>query len=149
MEIYSSGTAGTTAEQFFERLKTAGVTAVVDTRLNRSSQLLGFAKERDLRYFLPRLSQSKYLVEPLLAPAEQDLKAYRSGDISWGEYEDRYLSLIAQRRIQDAIRFEGWGGRPALLCSEHDAEKCHRRLAAQYLEIKLAGEFAVTRVMHL
>lgn len=149
MEILSAGTSGTTAERFFERLKSAGATSIVDTRLHRSSQLAGFAKERDLRYFLPRLSSAGYEIEPLLAPEDAVLKAYRSKTLGWHAYEENYLQLLDRRQIVLSIDFEAWGERPVLLCSEPEPSRCHRRLAADYLEEHLAGDLSVTSIVHL
>ncbi len=42
------------AERFFETLRQAGVKRVVDVRLNNMSQLAGFSKKDDLKYFLRR-----------------------------------------------------------------------------------------------
>ena len=149
MEILSAGTSGSTAEQFFERLKSARATSVIDTRLHRSSQLAGFAKERDLRYFLPRLSSARYDVEPLLAPEDANLKAFRSKTLEWPEYEERYLDLLVRRQVHLSIDFDHWGERPVLLCSEAQPLHCHRRLAAQYLRDHLKGGVSISTVVHL
>ena len=55
MEIYTIGFTQTTAEHFFGRLKAARIQRLLDVRLNNSSQLAGFAKARDLPYFLHEL----------------------------------------------------------------------------------------------
>ena len=60
MEIYTIGFTQTTAEHFFGRLKAAGVKRLLDVRLNNSSQLAGFAKARDLPYFLHELAGASY-----------------------------------------------------------------------------------------
>ena len=52
MVIFTIGFTQTTAEHFFDRLRDAGVKRVVDIRLKNDSQLAGFAKARDLPYFL-------------------------------------------------------------------------------------------------
>ena len=54
MEIYTIGFTQKTAEGFFDALKRAGIKRLLDVRLNNSSQLAGFAKRDDLRYFLRR-----------------------------------------------------------------------------------------------
>ena len=68
MEIYSIGFTQTSAEHFFGRLSDAGVAGVLDVRLNNSSQLAGFAKARDLPFFLRELIGAEYRHEPRLAP---------------------------------------------------------------------------------
>ncbi len=52
MKLYTIGFTQSTAESFFTRLSQAGVRKVVDVRLNNISQLAGFAKKKDLEYFL-------------------------------------------------------------------------------------------------
>jgi len=52
MEVYSIGFTQSTAENFFGRLKDAGIRRLIDVRLNNSSQLASFAKRDDLRFFL-------------------------------------------------------------------------------------------------
>ncbi len=52
MEIYTIGFTQTTAQRFFERLAGAGIERLLDVRLNNTSQLAGFAKAKDLPYFL-------------------------------------------------------------------------------------------------
>lgn len=60
MDIYTIGFTQTTAEHFFDRLKTADVGRLLDVRLNNSSQLAGFAKARDLPFFLRELMGATY-----------------------------------------------------------------------------------------
>jgi uncharacterized protein (DUF488 family) len=145
MEILSAGTSGTTAEQFFSRLKLAGATSVIDTRLHRSSQLAAFAKEKDLRYFLDAILGIDYFVTPLLAPEVDALRDYRSKRVSWAEYESQYAALIEGRRVSERLDPRPWGDRPVLLCSEHLPDHCHRRLAANYL----AEKWEVDGIRHL
>jgi len=136
MEIYSIGFTQKTAEQFFTRIKDAGIHLLLDVRLNNVSQLAGFAKRPDLAFFLEQICRTRYLHEPLLAPTQEMLTAYRSKAASWQEYETRFLALMAERRIErnlDRALFE----RPTvLLCSEPAADRCHRRLVIEYLRRK-------------
>ena len=44
MEIFTIGFTRTTAEDFFERLKSNRIERLLDVRLNNKSQLAGFAK---------------------------------------------------------------------------------------------------------
>ncbi|MGV3711718.1 DUF488 domain-containing protein [Pseudolysinimonas sp.] len=147
MEIFSAGTSGTSAQDFFERLRVARVTTVVDTRLHPSSQLAAFAKARDLRYFLKEILGIDYLSEPLLMPEDAALKAYRRGVIDWATYEARYQELLHTRFASERITPTNWGERPLLLCSEPTPHHCHRRLAAEYL-VQAWGE-RVRSIHHL
>lgn len=58
--LFTIGFTKTDAENFFERLKAAGVKRLIDVRLNNVSQLAGFAKRNDLRYFLDQLCNADY-----------------------------------------------------------------------------------------
>jgi uncharacterized protein (DUF488 family) len=133
MEIYSIGFTQTTAEHFFGRLKAAGVRRLLDVRLNNSSQLAGFAKARDLPYFLRELVGAEYEHEPLLAPTQELLTAYKKRGASWADYERDFLALMAERRIETVLRQKDFEPGTALLCSEATAEQCHRRLVCEYL----------------
>jgi hypothetical protein len=52
MKVCTIGFTKTSAEKFFQRIPKAGVKRVLDVGLNSVSQLAGFAKKEDLRYFL-------------------------------------------------------------------------------------------------
>lgn len=132
MKLFTIGFTKSKASQFFERLEKAGVRRVIDTRLNRSSQLSGFAKEDDLRFFLNRVGEIDYTIEKLLAPTQDILEAYRKKDMSWNEYERHYLELISNRKVERHISTMDLDN-SCLLCSEATPEHCHRRLAADYL----------------
>ena len=131
MKIFTIGFTKTSAESFFSRLTDAGVRAVIDVRLNNVSQLSGFAKRDDLRYFLQTLSGIDYSHQPELAPTKELLARYRD-DGDWDTYEREFQDLMSQRQIQTLPRadFES----ACLLCSESTPERCHRRLVAEHLE---------------
>ena len=139
MEIYSIGFTQKTAEQFFRHLKAAGIKRLVDVRLNNASQLAGFSKREDLAYFLRELCGAEYAHEPLLAPTQDLLDAYRKAKGSWEEYASGFLALMAERRIEDSLDPEQFKLPTALLCSEPTAEHCHRRLVLEYLREKWSG----------
>src|SRR2546427_11858830 len=75
--LFTIGFTQKTAEEFFRLLQDAGVRSVIDVRENRGGQLSGFAKYRDLAFFLDRLLGITYLHEPLLAPSPEIRDAYR------------------------------------------------------------------------
>ena len=50
--LYTIGFTGTTAENFFKRLKENNISKLIDIRLNNKSQLSGFAKKDDIKFFL-------------------------------------------------------------------------------------------------
>jgi len=108
----------------------------VDIRLNNTSQLAAFTKARDLPFFLQELLGVEYRHELLLAPTQDMLKRYRRKGGTWEEYENAFLSLMAERRIESSVDRDLFTGKPVLLCSEPTAEHCHRRLVAEYLQEK-------------
>lgn len=132
MRIFTIGFTKTSAERFFERLIEAGVTRLVDVRLNNTSQLAGFAKGRDLAYFLKVIGGIEYVHLPGLAPSREILAAYKKGEIDWTEYEARFFELLRSRKVEEELDRELFDG-ACLLCSEPTAERCHRRLVAEHL----------------
>lgn len=139
MEIYSIGFTQKSAAQFFGALKAAGIRRLMDVRLNNSSQLSGFAKNTDLPYFLRELCGAAYIHEPLLAPTQEMLDAYRKNKGSWADYEAQFLALMAERDIANTLDRNSFNEPTVLLCSEPTAEKCHRRLVLEYLAERWPG----------
>ena len=134
MKIFTIGFMKKSAEQFFNRLKQPGLVRVVDTRLNNTSQLAGFTKKRDLEFFLREICKLGYVHLPELAPTQEILDAYKASG-EWSNYERQFLSLMAERRIEDQVDKSILDG-GCLLCSEATPEHCHRRLVAEYLRRK-------------
>lgn len=132
---FTIGFTETTAEHFFERLKTAGAKRLVDVRLNNKSQLAGFAKKDDLRFFLREIGRIEYVHLPILAPSQGMLDEYKKRRGAWADYERRFVELIASRRIEQAVDRGTLDG-ACLLCSEREPTRCHRRLVVEYLRDK-------------
>jgi uncharacterized protein (DUF488 family) len=130
--ITTIGFTQKSAERFFTALQQAGVKRVVDVRLNNSSQLAGFSKMDDLRFFLRAIGGIDYVHVPELAPTQELLDAYKKEKGSWSDYERRFLDLMASRHIEDKVPRDLVDG-SCLLCSEHKPHHCHRRLVAEYL----------------
>ena len=135
MKLFSIGFTKSSAERFFGRLSRAGVKRLIDTRLNATSQLSGFAKAGDLEYFARTICgiETMHLLE--LAPTAELLAEYRRDPpANWSDYAAKFRRLIARRRIERLERtlFDG----ACLLCSEATPHHCHRRLVAEYLREK-------------
>ena len=113
--LYTIGFAGKPAREFFGLLAEAKVRRLTDIRRWPDAQLSGFAKKRDLPYFLS-LRGIAYEHRPDCAPTEELLKSYKAGKTSWAEYEKIYSGMLDGRR---------------LLCAEPTPDHCHRRLLAE------------------
>lgn len=133
LKIFTIGFTGSSAEHFFERLKTAGVKKVIDTRLWASSQLAGFAKKKDLPYFVKELAGADYEYREDLAPTADILKAYKDARISWDDYEVQYIDLINHRKLARVLSPEEVN-EACFLCACKTEHNCHRRLLAEYLQ---------------
>lgn len=144
IKIYTIGFTQTSAEEFFGKLIKTGVKKIVDVRLNNSSQLAGFAKKDDLRYFLKSLGNIGYIHIPVLAPTEEILTEYKKNKGDWPIYEKKFLAIMAERRIENVVRPADLD-QACLLCSEHLPEHCHRRLVAEYLK----GKWGNVEIAHL
>jgi len=116
----------------------------LDIRLKNSSQLSGFAKKEDLKYFLMKINGVKYLHIPELAPTENIMDSYKKKRIDWNEYETQLNHLLQERKVENKLRHEVSEG-DCFLCSEEKPDLCHRRLVAEYLQKKL-GDITI---MHL
>ena len=134
MKIYTIGFTKTTAEGFFTRLIKSGTKKLVDVRLNNISQLAGFAKRDDLRYFTKQICGIGYEHVSKLAPTQDILDEYKKNGGAWDVYEGKFNDLIAKRHIED-IDPQTLDG-SCLLCSEDKPHHCHRRLVAEYLRSK-------------
>ena len=147
MTLYTIGFTKTTAEQFFGRLRRAEVMTVLDTRLNRGGQLAGFAKVPDLPYFLRELANCGYDAVPALAPADDLIAAYRDRRLDWDAYAAGYRALLRERRPERDLSPAQLDS-ACLLCSEHAPDRCHRRLAAEYLRDAFAPAGTI-EIVHL
>lgn len=145
IKIFTIGFTRKNAEEFFGLLEKAGVKRVVDTRLNNVSQLAGFAKKEDLRFFLKRVGGIDYVHLPELAPTQEMLDAFKKEKGEWSDYEIKFLALITGRRIEQKVPREVLH-MGCLLCSEETPEHCHRRLVAEYLK-KAWGGVEITHLV--
>lgn len=140
--VTTIGFTKTNAKGFFDRLVSAGVKVLYDVRLHNTSQLSGFAKADDLAFFLEKIGNIRYQHQPLLAPTDPMLKAFKRGKGDWGEYQQKFLSLMAERKIEERFNPSLFDG-ACLLCSEATPHYCHRRLVCEYLNGKWGGALKV------
>lgn len=131
MNIFTIGFTRKSAEKFFELLRSSNVKRIVDVRLNNISQLAGFTKRDDLRYFAKKVCGIDYMHLPILAPTQEMLNEYKKNDGNWDAYENRFLDLMKKRRIENMVsKADIESG--CLLCSEDKPHNCHRRIVAEY-----------------
>ena len=135
VKIFTIGFTKKTAEEFFTRLMRAGVRRVIDIRLNNVSQLAGFTKRDDLRYFLQEIGGIDYMHRPDLAPTQEILDAFKKNNGSWPAYERDFLALLSARGVEKVITPDLLH-EACLLCSEEKPARCHRWLVAEYLRSK-------------
>ena len=142
IQVSTIGFTKTTAESFFKRLQDAGIRQVLDIRLRNTSQLAGFAKSDDLAFFLKNIGALQYSHQPLLAPTDAMLGAYKKEKGSWKTYEDGFLTLMTERQVENKFTPDMLDG-ACLLCSEATPHQCHRRLVCDYLNAKWKGSITV------
>lgn len=142
MKIYTIGFTQKSAQKFFDLLKANNIRLLVDIRLNNASQLAGFTKGNDLKYFLKEICNSQYVHLLDLAPTKDILDGYKKGDMSWEEYEETYVDLLNRRGAKEVLKqkLKEDFDHICLLCSEATPDKCHRRLAAEYIKERFADQ---------
>lgn len=102
------------------------------------------AKRDDLAFYLSEICDMHYRQEFLLTPTEQALRDYQHGAVSWEQYAAEYVRLLEGRQVEAVLSPADFN--PAvLLCSEAFPDRCHRRLAAEYL----ASAWGDTGIVHL
>lgn len=143
-KIYTIGTSGKTAEQFFEILKRNEIDLLLDVRLKASSQLNGFTKGGDkfLGYLTTKITNAKYVNDLAFAPTKDILENYKKKVTSWEEYVLNFKALLLKRKISEYYKhlYLTHYKNVCLLCSESKPEFCHRSLVANELMLKLNVE---------
>lgn len=144
LTLFTIGFAKKNAETFFEILRKAGVKKVIDVRLNNVSQLAGFTKKNDLKYFLEKILKCDYEHKPEWAPTDAILDPYKKGKTTWNDYVRDFSVLMDARRIGNGLDPQALD-HCCLLCSEPTPEQCHRRLVAE----RIHGIHKMLRIIHL
>jgi len=135
VKLYSIGFTKKSAQTFFDLLESAGVKWVMDIRLSPDSQLAGFAKKRDLGFFLEKVSHIHYSHELDLAPSEELFRAFRAKELDFPRYEELFRELLEKRNVIPRYLETIRTSEPiCLLCSEATPENCHRRWVAEVLQ---------------
>ncbi|MCC7573812.1 MAG: DUF488 domain-containing protein [Candidatus Methanofastidiosum sp.] len=132
--VYSIGFSEKSAEDFFKLLEDVKVTKIVDIRRNNKSQLAGFAKSKDLKYFLMKIANIKYEHILDLAPPDELLKKYQK-DKNWNYYEIKFNGILTNKDLKTIFeKIIDKNEVVCLLCSENKPINCHRRLVLEYIK---------------
>ena len=143
--LYTIGFTKKSAEKFFELLKSNGVKQLVDIRISNNSQLAGFAKGKDLAYFVKQICGINYQHVLDFAPTKELLDRWHKQTVTWEEYIDEYTAMLKARDIIKKYGVKQFDG-ACFLCSEETADICHRRLLAEYMRDHSAEE---VQIVHL
>lgn len=145
IKLYTIGFQKKSAQEFFELLKTYNVKRLIDIRLNNTSQLAGFTKSRDLKYFLKEICKAEYIHKSELAPTKELLDNYKKNKLTWQDYERIFNDILSGRKINEKVKREEFDN-ACLLCSEQEPNQCHRRLVAEYLN-KIFKDISIKHLM--
>lgn len=146
MILYTVGFTQKSAERFFELIKANKIEILVDIRLNNKSQLAGFTKGDDLKYFLEQICACEYKHCIEYAPTKEILDDYKKKIITWDEYVTKYIPLMKKRNaVSKFIEQFSIFDSVCLLCSEPTPDYCHRRLLAEMI----AEGFSDITIKHL
>lgn len=145
MNIYTIGFTKKTAEKFFGLLVKHGIKKVVDIRLNNKSQLAGFAKGADLKYFL-KLHGIEYEHNMMLAPTEELRKLYNDKKLkmTFADYTIRFNKILEYRGCIAELQNKDLD-KVCYLCSEDKPDECHRSLVVNGIK----GSNSDIQIIHL
>jgi len=80
--------------------------------------------------------------QPLLAPTDDILKVFKRDKGDWNIYENSFIRLMQQRKIEDRFKSEMFDD-GCLLYSEGKPHHCHILLVCEYLKNKWDGTLKV------
>jgi len=135
MKIYTIGYTKKSAEEFFSILKKHLIKQLVDIRENNTSQLSGFTKKEDIKFFVREILNASYIHLPDLAPDRKTRDNYKKVG-NWCEYKTGFRKLLKERDIARWLKEnrDVFINPFVLLCSEPLSNNCHRRLVAELIK---------------
>lgn len=148
-KLYTIGFTQKSAEKFFMLLRENSVDVVLDVRLNNTSQLSGFAKYPDIKFFLESILDVKYINDKEFAPTDYILKRYKKKEILWDDYVSEFNELMNHRKIESYINAHYADCKDityCLLCSESDYKNCHRSLVAELIKEALDCDLTIVHL---
>ena len=143
--LYTIGFTKKSAEQFFNLLRDNDVKQLIDVRISNSSQLAGFAKGKDLEFFVKEICHIPYKHIIDFAPSKELLDQWHKQEVTWEEYVKVYTDLLKDRDVLRKYGVKSFDG-SCFLCSEDTPEQCHRRLLAEYFKKHSADP---VKIVHL
>ncbi|MCL2439389.1 MAG: DUF488 domain-containing protein [Alphaproteobacteria bacterium] len=139
-KIFTIGFSGKKEDEFYDLLDASGVKKLIDIRLWRAARFVPWASGSNLATKL----DERYIYMSELAPTKELLTDYKNETISWSDYERIFNELLRERKVEKLFTAETLAG-VCFLCSEKTADKCHRRLVAEYLTTR----FGNLEIVHL
>jgi len=147
MILYTIGFSKKTAKYFFELLRKNGIKTLIDVRRNPHSQLGGFAKAKDLEFFIKEIIKGEYIYLEDFAPSKELIKNYRKKKIRWENYEEVFNTELQNKKEKVSQIIKNIDlNKACLLCSEDKPDQCHRRLVAEFLKREF---FPNLKIKHL
>ena len=146
ISLYTIGFTKKSAELFFELLKKNGVKQLIDVRISNGSQLAGFAKGKDLAYFVKQICGINYKHITDFAPTKDLLDRWHKESITWEEYIAEYTAMLKHRDIIKKFGVKQFDG-ACFLCSEETPEMCHRRLLTEYMQNNSQEEVKIIHIV--
>ncbi len=142
--IYSVGYEGMTLDALVDRLAGAGVSVLVDVRLNPVSRKPGFSKKR----LTAALEEAgiEYVHEKELGNPQDNRDSFRNGDGEAGRSRMRAMLSNgggdALGRLVDIASNQ----RVAVLCVERDHSRCHRDVITD-MAVERNPDIAVLQIL--
>ena len=131
--LYTIGSSGKSAEEFFNLIKNNNIDIIIDIRLNNTSQLSGFSKRDDLEYFLREISGTDYKHALEFAPSPEIFNGFRKKEIEYIEFKTKYTNLMEKRGDYKNFNSNFKYNNPCLLCSELEPDLCHRKILGELI----------------
>jgi uncharacterized protein (DUF488 family) len=144
MQLFTTGYEGETIEQWISKLKSAGVTILVDIREKALSRKKGFSKTA-LKEHLEENSIQYIHLRDLGSPPEIRKQLMENKD--YLTFFEKYNEHLEKHK--NALEFlvrELKEERPCLMCFEKNHRQCHRNAVAKRLEEIYPEE---VRIVHL
>lgn len=90
MKVFTIGVNNKSAEQFFTLLSDNKILKIIDIRLNNTTQLCGFSKMNDLKFFLKKILNIEYEYISDFAPTKDIMVNYRTNK-EWDKFKLRII----------------------------------------------------------